>query len=206
MFVRHGETLWNIQGKIQGSEDSPLTPNGRKQAEELAKRIVQYIPKAVYSSDLHRAQTTAKYIADELGLAVVIDKRLRERNMGVLEGLSWEEALNKYGDVRKKAMTDGSFALPGGESMNGCQDRMKRWALWAVEKHEAGPIIAVSHGGSLNLFFRWVIGLPVHTKRSFHVLNASLNVFSWEQGRFMLRTFGDIAHLDRIRTIDEFET
>ena len=88
LLVRHGETLWNQQGRMQGQHDSPLTTVGLQQAKQLAQRLKDASFTALYSSDLGRAHQTARCIADETGHEIVADRGLRERNFGIFEGLT----------------------------------------------------------------------------------------------------------------------
>src|SRR5688572_19962610 len=88
ILIRHGETLWNTQHRMQGHADSPLTEDGLRQARQLAQRLTQIEFKALYSSDSGRALETARIVAAATGHEIIVDSRLRERNFGVFEGLT----------------------------------------------------------------------------------------------------------------------
>ena len=88
LLIRHGETLWNQQGRMQGQNDSPLTPTGLEQARKLARRLKDVAFTALYSSDLGRAHQTARCIADATGHEIIADRGLRERSFGIFEGLT----------------------------------------------------------------------------------------------------------------------
>ena len=93
MFARHGETDWNFEGRLQGHTDRPLNAYGREQAEALAGRLAREDVAAIYASDLARARETAEIVGERLGLPVVVDPDLREKNWGTWEGLTSEERL-----------------------------------------------------------------------------------------------------------------
>src|SRR5690242_14633994 len=117
LVVRHGETEWNLQGRMQGQQDSPLTPLGLQQARQLARRLRAVPHVALYSSDLGRAHRTARCVADETKQAIVSDKGLRERTFGIFEGLTNAEIQVKHPDLYVPfSKRDPHFAMPGGES------------------------------------------------------------------------------------------
>src|SRR3954468_9986848 len=98
LLIRHGETLWNQQGRMQGQDDSPLTTTGLEQARKLARRLKDVAFTTLYSSDLGRAHQTARCIADETGHEIVADQGLRERSFGIFEGLTNSEIEKRYPD------------------------------------------------------------------------------------------------------------
>lgn len=123
-IVRHGETEWNKIGRYQGFLDSPLSDKGVDQAHCLAKALKKFEFDALYSSDLGRALQTANIIARELNLNVIEEKRLRERNLGRLQGLTDEEFREKYPDDFGKYKANGfDKELLGGESYRELYER-----------------------------------------------------------------------------------
>jgi broad specificity phosphatase PhoE len=94
LLVRHGETDWNAEGKLQGHTDRPLNPYGRRQAQALADRLATESIDALYASDLSRARETPEILGEKLGLAVAVDPDLREKNWGNWEGLTSDERLH----------------------------------------------------------------------------------------------------------------
>ena len=134
LLVRHGETDWNAEGRLQGHTDRPLNDFGRRQARALADRLAGDGITAMYTSDLSRAQETAEILAERLGLAVVVDPDLRERNWGTWEGLT--------GGERDKV----EFA---GESPEEHRERVMRAVGRIVEGHPDQRVLVVTHGGSL---------------------------------------------------------
>ncbi|MGH7046657.1 MAG: histidine phosphatase family protein [Stellaceae bacterium] len=116
-LFRHGETDWNREGRLQGHTDVPLNPTGLAQAEELARRLRPHRLDAVLSSDLSRALTTARIVAEALGLPLATDPGLRETSVGAAEGLIWADARARFGaELTERWYSDGNVAFPGGET------------------------------------------------------------------------------------------
>jgi broad specificity phosphatase PhoE len=134
LLVRHGETDWNAEGRLQGHTDRPLNDYGRRQARELATTLADEHVDAIYASDLSRAKETAEIVGERLGLPVVIDAGLREKHWGTWEGLT--------GDER------AAIELVG-ESTEAHRDRVMAAVRRIVERHPAQRIVVVTHGGSL---------------------------------------------------------
>jgi 2,3-bisphosphoglycerate-dependent phosphoglycerate mutase len=118
LFVfRHGQTDWNREGRLQGHIDTPLNATGLAQAEALADRLRVHRLDAVVSSDLARALTTGRIIAEVLGVPLVTDHGLRETSVGAAEGLLWEDAKTRFGaELTERWYSDNDAAFPGGET------------------------------------------------------------------------------------------
>jgi len=118
LFVfRRGETDWNREGRLQGQTNTPLNAAGFAQAEALAERLRQHRLDVVVSSDLTRALTTARIVAEALRLPLLTDHGLRETSVGLAEGLLWEEAKARFGaDLSERWYRDNNVAFPGGET------------------------------------------------------------------------------------------
>jgi probable phosphoglycerate mutase len=135
LLVRHGETDWNAEGRLQGHTDRPLNEYGRRQAKELADRLAgDEAVDAIYASDLSRAKETAEIVGERLGLPVVVDADLREKHWGTWEGLT--------GDERAAI----EFV---GESTEAHRERVMRAVRRIAERHPGQRIVVVTHGGSL---------------------------------------------------------
>ncbi|MEW5947451.1 MAG: histidine phosphatase family protein, partial [bacterium] len=118
-LTRHGETSWNLEQRLQGVSDIPLTPRGERQAELLARRLDGTSIAAVFSSDLQRATRTAEIINETINAPFFPVPELRERNWGCLEGLTWSDIESRYPDYAGKIRSgDMDFAPDGGESKN----------------------------------------------------------------------------------------
>ena len=116
-LFRHGETDWNREGRLQGHTDTPLNASGLAQAEALSEKLRPHRLDAVVSSDLSRALTTARIVADALGVPLLADPGLRETDVGAAEGLLWADAKIRFGEgLTERWFTDGDVAFPGGET------------------------------------------------------------------------------------------
>lgn len=192
-IVRHGETEWNIDDRMQGIKDSPLTDKGIKLAKELGEKLSGMKFSRIYTSDLGRAFDTAKYINERLDLEIVPEKLLRERNMGIFEGYSWAYVKEHYPEEFRKTVSDDmEYRIPGGQSKQDYVDQIADFMKFITEKHPGENILAVTHRGFIDFFMRQVMGISVNARRCFKVGNTSLNVFSFEKGRWVLEHFGDI--------------
>jgi broad specificity phosphatase PhoE len=116
-LFRHGETDWNREGRLQGHTDTPLNLTGLAQAEALARRLLGHRLEAVVSSDLARALTTGRIVAEAAGVPLMTDHGLRETNVGAAEGLIWEDAKARFGaELTERWYSEGNTAFPGGET------------------------------------------------------------------------------------------
>lgn len=196
IIIRHGQTHWNLKLIRQGHLDSPLTERGVAQARALAERLRSETFSALYSSDLGRAVQTAQMIADATGHKIVTDPRLRERHLGIFQGLNGDELKERYPEEYRLHRTMGpSYVIPGGESMRQQVERNVAYFNEIAEKHLGETVVVVTHGGVLSGFFRHALSIPLEAPRHFEFTNASLNVFTYEAGNWMLRTWGDVSHL-----------
>lgn len=196
IIVRHGQTEWNIRGIRQGHLDSPLTERGLAQAKALGQRLGREKFTSLYSSDLGRALQTAQEVARVTGHEIIKDARLRERHLGIFQGLNGEEINQKYPDERRLMRTSGpGYVIPGGESMVQQVERNVAFLDNLAQKHEGETIVVVTHGGVVSAFFRHTLAIPLEAPRRFEFVNAGLNVFAREDDAWMLLTWGDISHL-----------
>ena len=196
IIIRHGQTHWNLKLIRQGHLDSPLTEKGIAQAKALGERLMRESFTTLYSSDLGRAVQTAQMIAQATGHKIVTDARLRERHLGIFQGLNGDELREKYPEEYRLHRTVGpSYVIPGGESVQQQVARNVDYLVEIAEKHSGETIVVVTHGGVLSGFFRHALSIPLEAPRRFEFMNASLNVFAYEAGNWMLRTWGDVSHL-----------
>jgi 2,3-bisphosphoglycerate-dependent phosphoglycerate mutase len=196
ILIRHGETLWNTQRRMQGQLDSPLTERGLWQACRLGERLKAQPFAALYSSDLPRARLTAQRIAEATGHAIIDDARLRERHFGLFEGLTRAEMESRDAEIYARFMSrDPQYAVPGGESPAGFSARC-RAALEELAARHAGQTIAiVTHGLVLDAAYRAATGLALEVLRPVPLVNASLNWFDCDDGRWSAGRWGDADHL-----------
>ncbi len=203
LAIRHGETVFNVAKRYQGHSDSPLTETGRNQVSALGRRMAKMEFDTLISSDLGRTQETASIIAGYTGHAVETDSRLRERNYGVLEGLSVPEINAGYSDVQERLdANDPDYIIPEGESHRQHYERNLA-VIEELQSGRSGPKVAmVVHGGVLDSLFRYVARLPLDQPRCFIATNASLTIIRhgifYGTVRWVIETWSDTAHLDGI--------
>jgi 2,3-bisphosphoglycerate-dependent phosphoglycerate mutase len=165
LLVRHGETDWNADGRLQGQTDTPLSDFGRDQARRLAKELESEEIEAIYASDLSRARETAEIVGERLGLPIVLDPDLREKDWGTWEGLSAVE--------RDRV----EFV---GESTEAHQERMLRALRRISERHAgAGRVLVVTHGGSMRRVQTAALGMALPV-----VENCGRWLCAYENGTF----------------------
>ena len=197
IIVRHGETLWNIKGIRQGHLDSPLTESGTAQAKALGERLKREKFTALYSSDLDRAVETAQRITALTGHEIVTDLRLRERHLGIFQGLTADEMKQRYPEeYRLNRSLSPNYVIPGGESIVQQVARNIAYLNEIAEKHRGETIVVVTHGGVLSGLFRHTFSIPFGAPRRFEFVNAGLNTFVYQGGDWFLQTWGDVSHLE----------
>ncbi|MGZ9066962.1 MAG: histidine phosphatase family protein [Burkholderiales bacterium] len=196
VLIRHGETVWNQQHRMQGQQDSPLTPLGLQQARQLARRLRNVGFSALYSSDLGRAHQTARCIADETQHEVVTDRGLRERNFGIFEGLTNAEI-----EVRHPKLfplfqkRDPHFAMSGGESAAQFHERCIDTLQTIAQRHSGATVVVVTHGLVLDAVYRAACKMPLHVPRGFPLLNCSVNTFRHNGEGWRAISVCDVQHL-----------
>ena len=197
LVLRHGETQWNLESRVQGHRDSPLTAAGLAQADALARRLATQRFDVLVSSDLGRALDTARRIAAATGHAVRPDARFRERSFGAAEGLTYGELDHQFPEVFSQVLeTDADYVVPGGESRRQLFERVKGGFESLARDHEASSIAVVCHGGVLASLYRLIHGIPVSTPHRIPMANAAYNAVSLHDGAWSVETWGDTAHLD----------
>jgi probable phosphoglycerate mutase len=196
IVVRHGETAWNSDGLIQGYMDTDLSPTGIRQAKAIAERLAEEKIAAIYSSDLKRAYKTGEYLASKTGHKIISDRRLRERNLGIFQGITMDEVRRLYPNEFKLYKTGGpDYVVPEGESRRQQFERAIE-CIKEIAKHHAGErIVVFTHGGALNCLFRYVLDIPIFAPTRFKLFNAGINTFFIENGTWLLGSWGDISHL-----------
>ena len=201
-LVRHGETVWNAERRIQGQSDSPLTEKGEQQAWQVGERVKHLGITHIIASDLGRTRRTAEIIADACGCSVTLDPRLRELNMGVLEkrpldGLTAEE------EQWRATLVNGSEGgrIPEGESMTEMATRMHAALNACLDLPAGSRPLLVSHGMALGALVSTILGLPAYAERRLRLRNCSLSRVDYQQSAWLaegwiVETAGDISHLD----------
>ncbi len=196
ILIRHGETLWNTERRMQGQLDSALTERGVWQACRLGERLQALPFTTLYSSDLPRARLTAQGIADVTGHAIIDDERLRERHFGLFEGMTRAEMEKLDPEIYVRFMSrDPHYAVPGGESPAGFFARCRAVLEELATRHAGETIAIVTHGLVLDAAYRAATGLALEAQRPVPLVNASLNWFVCDGGRWSAGRWGDADHL-----------
>ncbi len=204
LLLRHGETVWNRAGRLQGWQDSPLSDAGRAQAAALAARLADERVDLLVTSDLGRTRATAAPIAARLGRDAVADAGLRERCYGELEGLTWAEIERAHpATYARLAARDADYVVPGGESATQFRDRIVA-ALDRLARTYAGASIAVvTHGGVLGVVYRWAKDIPFELPRTFAIPNGGVNRVRIDHRRWSIDAWAETAHLPEGALDDE---
>ncbi|WP_027084936.1 histidine phosphatase family protein [Cohnella panacarvi] len=152
-WIRHGVTEWNQLGKIQGVTDIPLSPEGIEQAKLLAERLANESMRwdGIVVSDLDRAATTGRIIAQRLGLRLLTDARLRERSFGQAEGMTLSERLERWGEDWRKH-------IPDQEQTDSVVKRGRQFVNELFSNHPGESWLAVSHGSFLSAMIHSMLG------------------------------------------------
>ena len=196
VVLRHGETFWNLESRIQGHADSELTAAGVAQARALGERMRGEAFDLLVASDLGRALATARHIGRVTGHEVVPDPRLRERHFGECQGLTYGELDHQYPDLFSSVReVDPDFQVPGGESRRQFHDRVKAAFDALAREHEGRRLAVVSHGGVLAMLYRAIHGIPLGAPRPIPIRNASYNALAWDRGLWTVEAWGDTVHL-----------
>lgn len=206
-FVRHGETNWNAERQMQGHIDIPLNANGISQAERLANALirVKHSFDVIYSSDLERALHTANAVARALSLDVQITPRLRERNVGKLQGLLLSEAPVLLPEIWQRHIArELDHDLGGGESIRTFHQRMQDILELFLNEHRGQSVLAVSHGGSLDMIYRIVTQQALDAERVAVVPNTSLNWITHDGSTWSVECWADTSHLSE-SALDDIE-
>jgi probable phosphoglycerate mutase len=202
LLIRHGETAWNAAGRIQGQLDVPLSATGVWQAQRLATRLAAEPIAAVFASDLARAALTAQPLAQALGLAIVFDRRLRERHFGIFEGHTLEEVAARFpAEFAAWRARDPHWAIPGGESGAQLIGRALAALDDIAQRHAGQTVAVVAHGGVLDAAYRHARGLAWDAPREHPMANAAVNRMTAAGAplRLQVVAWGDVAHLEATR-------
>ncbi|APG16451.1 MULTISPECIES: 2,3-diphosphoglycerate-dependent phosphoglycerate mutase GpmB [Kosakonia] len=201
-LVRHGETQWNAERRIQGQSDSPLTDKGETQAWQVAERAKALGITHIIASDLGRTRRTAEIIADACGCEITLEPRLRELDMGVLERRHID-SLTEEEESWRRQLVNGTAdgRIPDGESMQELSDRMHAALATCLELPEGSRPMLVSHGMALGCLVSTILGLPAYAERRLRLRNCSISRIDyqhspWLASGWVVETAGDVSHLD----------
>jgi probable phosphoglycerate mutase len=196
--VRHGETAWNVDARIQGQLDIQLNETGRWQARRVGHALSAEQISAVYSSDLGRAHDTARAIAEAAGIPVLPHPGLRERRFGMFEGKTFDEIHQHWPEHAhnwRKRIPEWE-PPQGGESLLQLRERVSRTVSDLAARHPGELIAGVAHGGVLDTLYRIATGQEVNSPRTWQLPNGAINRLLWTPQGFTLVGWSDTQHLD----------
>lgn len=198
LAIRHGETTWNQDKRLQGHLDIPLNERGHWQAARAAAALRDEPIAAVYSSDLARAHQTACVIAATQGLPVQAHTGLRERHFGDFQGRTWTELEVEEPEATRAWRTRVPEFAPrgGGETLLQLRERIRSVLNEIAARHPGEQIVVVAHGGVLDMVYRLATGLELQAPRTWTVENAAINRLLWTPEGLSLVGWADSGHLD----------
>ena len=197
ILVRHGETEWNLAGRIQGHSDSGLTARGAEQGRRAGERLAGLDISTVYASDLGRARETGEIIAAPHGLAVKTVQELRERCYGAFEGKTAEEIRRETPEVFERWLGDRQgLAPPGGETQQELSERGRGARGEIARAHPGGTVAVATHGGPIKSAVFAVLEIPIGSWDRTWVSNGSVTVLKGNRDELKVACFNDTSHLD----------
>ncbi len=189
-LIRHGETDWNVQRRLQGHQDVPLNAKGIQQAEQVARRLANERLDAIYSSDLQRARMTAESIARYQRQHVILHPGLRERYYGIFEGRLWEEIASFRDGFRSHQLT-----AEGVERWEDMQRRAVDTLMEIVHRHVGERVAVVSHGGTINAILAYIEGSP---EPRYKIANTSVTCVTHRTGKWAIVWMNDVTRWETI--------
>ena len=206
-IIRHGETAWNAEGRVQGQTDVPLSEVGRAQARAVAEALARSNSTraagagerftALYASDLTRVRQTAAPAAEHLALPVQLDARLRERHYGMFEKLTYVEAKERFPeDYLRFKLRDPDYDFESGESLRDFQARAIECLRALVERHAGESVLVFTHGGVLEMAYRHATAKPLASPRDFEIPNAAFNWIEAGTQGWSVEAWADCTHLE----------
>jgi len=201
VLIRHGETDWNRSRRIQGQLDIPLNAVGQAQAESLtqafnAAQSADTNPVAVYASPLERAITTAQPLAQQLMLPVTPYQSLSERHFGEFQGLHAADIAARFPQhLERWRSRDLDFVPAGGESLRIFAARVSACLAELAARHPGEQILCFTHGGVLDMAYRFATGTALTQLRDWDIPNAGINQFLYRDEQLVLESWAQVLHL-----------
>lgn len=202
--IRHGETAWNVDTRIQGHLDIPLNTTGLWQADQVARALADEPIAAIYTSDLQRAHATAQAVARTTGAPLTANPGLRERSFGHFQGRTFAEIEAELPeDALRWRKRDPHYAPEGGESLVTLRERIERTVALLARQHLGEQVVMVAHGGVLDVLYRLATRQDIQAPRTWQLSNAAINRLLWTPDGLSLVGWADTQHLDHQESRDE---
>ena len=198
--IRHGETAWNVDTRIQGHLDIPLNDTGLWQARQLARALADEPVAAIYTSDLQRARATAQAVADTTGAPLTPEPDLRERSFGHFQGRTFAQIEAELPDQAMRWRKRDPEFIPGGggESLTMLRSRIEHTVNELASQHPNEQIVLVAHGGVLDVLYRLATKLDLQAPRTWQLTNAAINRLLWTPDNGLaLVGWADTEHLNQ---------
>ncbi len=204
LAVRHGETAWNVDSRLQGQTDISLNAVGQEQARRLAEALADEDLDAIVCSDLVRARDTAQAVADRSGLPLSTDAGLRERHFGIFQGHTYAEVERLWPEESARwRRREPDFGAEGGETLQGFYDRCVATASRLAAGHPGRTLLLVTHGGVLDCLYRAASRVELNAPRTWELANTGVNRLLYTPQGFTLVGWGDTQHLNDDAALDE---
>lgn len=200
LLIRHGETDWNTERRLQGHLDIGLNAEGKRQARALGQALRAEKFDVIVASDLQRALHTAQAIAEEQGATVQVEPGLRERCYGAFEGLRHADIQERYPqDYAAWQAREFDARFPAGErdaeTLREFTERAVGTVMQLAARSQARRMAIVTHGGVLECVYRAVNGVAAGAPRDFEIRNAGINRMFWDGDALQMQQWSDTAHL-----------
>jgi probable phosphoglycerate mutase len=199
ILIRHGETEWNSQLRMQGHSNSALSEVGRGQIQALGEWMENVSFDHIYSSDSLRARQTAEAITQYSGDTLQFDQRIREKNLGVFEGLTSIEARERHPGIYRLFKTGGAnYVIDEGESTQQVLDRALEFIEEIRLRHSEQRVVMVTHGGVVRVLMKHTLGLSIDAPTSFLIKNTGIFGLVWNE-KWMVSQMGGVSHLEKLK-------
>ncbi|MDP7614422.1 MAG: histidine phosphatase family protein [SAR324 cluster bacterium] len=197
ILIRHGETEWNSQQRMQGHSNSDLSEVGRGQIQALGELMKNVSFDHIYSSDSLRARQTAEAITQYSGHTLQFDQRIREKNLGVFEGLTSTEAKERHPEIYRLFKTAGAnYVIDEGESTQQLLERALEFIEEIRLRHPQERVVMVTHGGVVRVLMKHALGLSIDAPTRFIIKNTGIFGLIWNEN-WLVTQMGGVYHLEK---------
>ena len=197
ILIRHGETEWNSQKRMQGHSNSDLSEVGRGQIQALGELMKNVSFDHIYSSDSLRARQTAEAITQYSGHTLQFDQRIREKNLGVFEGLTSTEAKERHPEIYRLFKTAGpNYVIDEGESTQQLLERALEFIEEIRLRHPQERVVMVTHGGVVRVLMKHALGLSIDAPTRFIIKNTGIFGLIWNEN-WLVTQMGGVYHLEK---------
>ncbi len=197
ILIRHGETEWNSQQRMQGHSNSDLSEVGRGQIQALGELMKNVSFDHIYSSDSLRARQTAEAITQYSGHTLQFDQRIREKNLGVFEGLTSTEAKERHPEIYRLFKTAGAnYVIYEGESTQQLLERALEFIEEIRLRHPQERVVMVTHGGVVRVLMKHALGLSIDAPTRFIIKNTGIFGLIWNEN-WLVTQMGGVSHLEK---------